>query len=344
MSTNHSKNSPMKSIAIALAMLALIPTLAMAQSTTTVYGVMDLNLNVDNGSKAAGRLVQISSGQTGQSGSRIGFKGEEALGDGWSALYVLEAGILPDTGTSDQGGVLFGRSAFVGLSGRAGTIRLGRMATPAWTVQTRIDPFAIGLAGDMSRLFGTTGKRTDNTINYRSPTTNGVTAELAYAAGEQPGSTAKARHLGASLTYEMGPLLLTASHDVANSNPVAAAPVIGTKTSLLGAVYDFGVVAVHLALDVNKNGLTLDTRDLLLGVTVPMARGKIMADMIRKTDKAVGDADAHMVALAYIYPLSSRTNLYTSYSHLSNQSKAKYQVELAGHTDTFYNVGMRHMF
>ncbi len=334
----------MKKTAILLALLASLPTIAMAQSSTTVYGIMDMNINVDNGSKAAGRIVQLSSGQTGQSGSRLGFRGVEDLGGGLSVLYVLEAGILPDTGVSDQGGVLFGRTAIVGVSGSAGTIKLGRLSTPAWTVQTRIDPFAIGLAGDMSRLFGTTGKRTDNTINYSSPSINGVTAELAYAAGEQAGSNDKARHLGGSLTYERGPLLLAASHDVANSNPVGSAPVVGTKTSLIGAVYDFGPLAVHAAYDVNKNGLTLDTRDLLLGVSVPVGRGKLLADMIRKSDKAISDADAHMAALAYIYPLSARTNLYTSYSHLSNQRKAKYQVELAGHADTFYNVGMRHTF
>jgi predicted porin len=327
-----------------LVMLGLLPVAALAQSTATVYGVMDLNVNVDNGSKAAGRIVQLSSGQTGQSGSRIGFKGVESLGDGLTAIFVLEAGILPDTGVSDQGGVLFGRTAIVGLSGSAGTVRLGRLATPSWTVQTKVDPFAIGLAGDMSRLFGTTGKRTDNTVNYSSPTVNGLSAELAYAVGEQAGSADKGRHVGGSLTFEQGPLLLALSHDVANSIPAGTAPVVGTKTSLLGAVYDFGPAAVHFAYDVNKNGLALDTRDLLLGVSIPLGQGKLMADIIRKTDKVVANANARMAGIAYIYKLSARTSVYTSYSHLSNDAKAKYQVELAGHADTFYNVGMRHAF
>lgn len=327
-----------------LALLALLPAFAMAQSTVTVYGVMDVNLNVDQGSKAAGRLVQLSSGQTGQSGSRIGFRGVEELGGGLSALFVLEAGVLPDTGLSDQGGVLFGRTAIVGLTGSAGTVRLGRLATPAWTVQTKIDPFAIGLAGDMSRLFGTTGKRTDNTINYSTPTIQGVTAEVAYAAGEQPGDAAKARQLGAAVTVEKGPLLLAVSHHVANSNPAGTLPLVKTKTSLLGAVVDFGPLAVHLAYDSNRNGLALDTRDLLVGVTIPFGQDKVMADLIRKSDRVLGDADAHMAAFAYIHKLSARTSVYTSYSRLSNASKAKYQVEVAGRSDTFYNIGMRHAF
>ncbi len=338
----------MKTSATSLATLALLLTLlpaaAIAQSTVTVYGVMDLNINVDQGSKAAGRLVQLSSGQTGQAGSRLGFKGVEDLGGGLSALFVLEAGILPDSGLSDQGGVLFGRTAIVGLSGSAGTLRLGRLSTPAWTVQTRIDPFAIGLAGDMSRLFGTTGRRTDNTINYSSPTVNGVNVELAYAAGEQPGNAAKARQLGASASYEKGPLLLAASHHIANSNPSGLLAPVKTKTSLLGAVYDFGPLAVHLAYDANRNGFALNTRDLLIGVTIPVGQGKVMADVIRKTDRVLADADARMAAIAYIHRLSARTSVYTSYSHLSNDSKAKYQVELAGRSDTFYNVGMRHAF
>jgi predicted porin len=338
----------MKSNAVSLATLALLlafaPACAMAQSSVTVYGVMDLNVNVDQGSKAAGRLIQLSSGQTGQSGSRIGFRGVEDLGGGLSALFVLEAGVLPDTGLSDQGGVLFGRTAIVGVQGSAGTVRLGRMATPSWTVQTKVDPFAIGLAGDMSRLFGTTGKRTDNTINYTSPSANGLTAELAYAAGEQAGDAAKARQVGGSLTYEHGPLLLAASHHIANSNPSGLLAIVKTKTSLIGAVYDFGPAALHFAYDVNKNGLALDTRDLLVGVSIPVGQGKIMADVIRKSDKVLADADARMAAIAYIHKLSARTSVYTSYSHLSNGSKAKYQVELAGRSDTFYNVGMRHAF
>jgi predicted porin len=332
------------SLATLVLLLALLPAMAVAQSSVTVYGVMDLNVNVDQGSRAAGRLVQLSSGQTGQSGSRLGFKGVEDLGGGLSALFVLEAGILPDTGLSDQGGVLFGRTAIVGLSGSAGTVRLGRLATPAWTVQTRIDPFAIGLAGDMSRLFGTTGKRTDNTINYTSPTANGASVELAYALGEQAGDAAKARQLGASVTYEKGPLLLAASHHIANNNPAGLLPLVKTKTSLIGAVYDLGPLAVHFAYDANRNGLLLDTRDLLIGVTVPVGQGKVMADMIRKTDKVLADADARMAAVAYIHRLSARTSVYTSYSHLSNSSKAKYLVELAGRSNTFYNVGMRHAF
>jgi predicted porin len=324
--------------------LTFLPAIAMAQSTVTVYGVMDLNVNVDQGSKASGRVLQLSSGQTGQSGSRLGFKGVEDLGGGMSALFVLEAGILPDTGLSDQGGVLFGRTAVVGVSGSAGTLRLGRMATPVWTVQTKVDPFAIGLAGDMSRLFGTTGKRTDNTINFSSAAVGGLALELAYAVGEQAGDAAKARQLGGSLTYENGPLLLAASHHVANSNPAGTAALVKTRTSLLGAVYDAGPLALHLAYDVNQNGGPLDTRDLLVGVTVPVGQGKVMADVIRKSDKVLANADARMVAVAYIHRLSARTSVYTSYSHLSNDSKAKYQVELAGRSDTFYNLGMRHAF
>jgi predicted porin len=53
-------------------------------------------------------------------------RGREALGGGTAAVYTVEAGILNDTGVSDQNGRLFGRQAFVGLEGPLGRVTLGR--------------------------------------------------------------------------------------------------------------------------------------------------------------------------------------------------------------------------
>jgi len=58
-------------------------------------------------------------------GSRIGFKGVEDLGGGLTALFTIENGFNADTGQAAQGGLLFGRTAIVGLSGSKGTVYLG---------------------------------------------------------------------------------------------------------------------------------------------------------------------------------------------------------------------------
>jgi predicted porin len=86
------------------------------------------------------------------SGSRLGFRGTEDLGDGLAAFYVLEMGINADTGVLGQGGLGFGRQSMVGLQGGFGSVSLGRQYTPVALIQTETDPFATGLAGTSANL------------------------------------------------------------------------------------------------------------------------------------------------------------------------------------------------
>jgi predicted porin len=95
----------MKKSLIALSVLAAVAGTAQAQSSVTVYGVLDMALqNENNGafSKGKGSITSLDSGV--QSGSRLGFKGSEDLGNGLKANFKLEMGIQADTGASAQGG------------------------------------------------------------------------------------------------------------------------------------------------------------------------------------------------------------------------------------------------
>src|SRR5690349_3263419 len=102
-----------------IAALALACAASHAQTQIKVYGVADAGLVAEFGAPDGNR-TGITGGVA--SGSRLGFKGTEDLGGGLSASFVLESGINIDTGTSGQGGVLFGRQAWVGLSGKFGSI------------------------------------------------------------------------------------------------------------------------------------------------------------------------------------------------------------------------------
>ncbi len=115
---------------------------AFAQSNVTVYGLVDASIaNEKNGGTLA--ATRLDSGS--QSGSRLGFKGTEDLGNGLKANFVLEAGFNLDDGTSAQG-ALFGRQAYVGLSGDFGAFNLGRQKAPMYDVMDKLDPFHIGMA------------------------------------------------------------------------------------------------------------------------------------------------------------------------------------------------------
>jgi len=128
----------MKKSLIALAVIAASGA-AMAQSSVTLYGLVDVSVqSYKVPTLAAGSttttFTSTSLSQTRmasglQNGSRWGMKGVEDLGGGLNAVFDLQSGFNVDTGSSAQGGLLFGRHAFVGLNGGFGTLTFGRHDT-----------------------------------------------------------------------------------------------------------------------------------------------------------------------------------------------------------------------
>lgn len=319
-----------------------------AQSNATLYGLADLGVVSERGG-AAGNVVKLSSGIA--NGSRLGFKGSEDLGGGLAALFALEAGILADTGASAQGGLLFGRQAFVGLDGAMGTVRLGRQYTVIDQSLGALDPFYLGFAGRMSNVF-TAGyvSRVDNSLTYSSPVRNGFSGELAYGAGEVPGDASARRYAGAAATYLGGPLYVRLAHQDAHT--LSAAKVAGNaKNTVLGATYDFGAVKAHAAYAISKSeagaATTVDSADLMLGATVPFGPHRILASYVRRDDRRAGNGDASQIGIGYTYALSKRSTLYAAYARIDNRNGAAYVVgnaTEAGSGDRACNLGLRHTF
>jgi GBP family porin len=362
---------------IALAVLASCAGAASAQSTVTIYGTIDAGLVRESGG-AGGNITKLSSGVA--SASRLGFRGTEDLGGGLSATFTLESGIKVDTGEADVSGSLFNRQAYVGLKHNVyGTLTAGRQYTPYYlTVSVVADPFGAGLAGTAKNLLPTAGNntRTSNTILYTSPALNGFSGELAYALGEQAGSNSAGRQMGAAVSYTQGPLNVRLAYNNRNNDITAAAGAamtppspavsrgIGTNT-LLAANYDFGVVKGYFAYGVDKgfNSAPLpnpanpyggvpptpstDSRDILVGLAMPLGPGTLMASHIHKNDRTSFNQDARQWGVGYLYPLSKRTNFYAAYAKITNKNGAGYTVgnnTEAGSGDAAYNLGIRHTF
>ncbi|WP_049017806.1 porin, partial [Burkholderia multivorans] len=94
------------------------------QSSVTLYGVIDEGLNYTN-NVGTGHVYEMASGYA--QGSRWGLKGNEELGGGLKAVFQLENGFDVNTGRLNQGGRMFGRQAYVGLSSaQYGTVTFGR--------------------------------------------------------------------------------------------------------------------------------------------------------------------------------------------------------------------------
>jgi predicted porin len=352
------ENELMKKSVLAFAVLGAFTSAASAQSSVTVYGIVDVGLVAEKGSPT-GSVTKLTSGVA--SGSRLGFKGTEDLGGGLSASFVLESGFQTDTGALGQpqpngSASLFGRQAFVGLGGSGfGTVTLGRQYTPQYLTLAFADPFGTGLAGDATNLMLSTGdaaSRMNNTIKYATPNLAGFTSELAYGFGEVNGENKAGRQYGASIGYTIGPFAARLGHH--NRNNLTASPASDThaKNTLLAAIYNFEVAKLHVAYGVNKgpnssSKATTDSADALVGLTVPFGAHTVLASFVRKNDKTAPNRDADQWGVGYRYALSKRTDLYTAFARIKNKNGAGYTVGSAieaGSGDKAFNLGVRHTF
>ncbi|SNS67899.1 Outer membrane protein (porin) [Noviherbaspirillum humi] len=177
----------------ALAAVAAVAAAGVAQAQTSVqiYGIFDTgvervtNVQAATGAAAAttgGTLWRMPTLTGGQFPSRIGFRGTEDLGAGLKAIFTLENGFGPDSGVLNQGGRLFGRQAFVGLSGNWGALTLGRQYTMLGGAMADVD--VIGPAqyslGSIDPYLP--NARSDNSIAYKG-TFAGVTVGATYSLG-----------------------------------------------------------------------------------------------------------------------------------------------------------------
>ena len=354
----------MKTSLYALATLAALSNCASAQSGISISGMVDMGLVREWGG-AAGPVSKISSGV--ENGSRIVFKGNEDLGDGNSAIFHLESGFQSDTGALGQGGLLFGRQAYVGLaSQRLGTLTLGRQYTPNYLIMAGVaDPFAAGLAGVFSSVFANSGSRVNNSVKYVTPRVKGVFAEVLYGAGEVAGDNNAGSAAGAALGYSQGKLNARLGYAWRDNDTATLKNRGSARNALFAFNYDFTVVKLFFAYGVNRGlnsaqlpnanaygqaaapALSIASNDVLLGATVPFQGGRIIATAVRKDDRSANNQDASLLALGYSYNLSKRTDLYVAYGHIDNRNGAGYTVNSAidiGSGNRAFNLGIRHLF
>lgn len=178
----------------AAGLLAASPLLASAQSVT-LYGVVDTGVEYVNNVGANGYGLTRVPNNTATVPSRWGLRGSEDLGGGLKSLFVLESGFAPDTGSSNQGGRLFGRQALVGLSNQYGQLSFGRQYTMLFWATLDSDILGPNVYGSGSLDSYLPNTRADNSVSYKG-TFGGVTVGATYSfgrdavnAGPSPGGT-----------------------------------------------------------------------------------------------------------------------------------------------------------
>jgi len=293
----------MKKTLIALATLATVSGAAMAQSSVTIYGTLDVSagklkdgeFGVNNGinyvvpaSQSATALTNAV-GKSFLSTSNLGFRGVEDLGGGLKATFNLQTGGLDMSNGNPA--LAFSREANLGLETGAGNFKFGRATSTATAVMGRFDLNGIsgasptGILGVNVVNWYASSRRSDQT-EYTSKAFNGMTARVSYiakgdanadhtygpAAGFSSTSTAGGTgttianykdRITVGLNYDQGPLSLGIVYETKNSD----LPVTRDAYAI-GASYDFGGVA-KLAASFNQNntkgGNTSSTGSNLLG-------------------------------------------------------------------------------
>jgi len=336
-----------------LAVLAAISGGAYAQSSVTLFGVLDASARyVKNGDL---KLKSLSSG--GINTSRFGVRGIEDLGDGLKAGFWLESGLNVDSGSSSDSTRFFNRRSTVSLIGNFGELRLGRDFTPTYTGYTDYDPFGdngVAASSKFDSNLGTardTATRADNQIMYLLPSNiGGVYGRAAVAAGE---GVAGKKYFGGRVGYAGGPVDVSVSY-----GQTTVAPLLGEdkfKTADIGASYDFGVVKLMGYYTQNKFA-TQKLASYSLGVVVPVGVGQFKAAYTHAnasgttaTGTNIDANDANQFALGYIYNLSKRTAVYGTGAYVKNKGNAAFAVAsaptlLAGQKSTGLEMGLRHSF
>jgi predicted porin len=231
----------MKRFALTSLSLALLGTAgaAHAQSSVTLYGVIDEALAYVNHASGNNHLVGLSAGNL--SGDRWGLKGSEDLGGGLKAIFQLENGFNVNTGGLGQGGREFGRQAFVGLtSDKLGTVTLGRQYDP-------LVDMVQGITGDnyWASIVGTPGdvdnydnsSRVNNAVKYVSPNYAGLQFEGMYGFSNGAGTTGQGQTWSGAVAYNNGPLGLAAGYYY-TSNPSAGRSATAWTSPSSDSIFD----------------------------------------------------------------------------------------------------------
>jgi predicted porin len=160
----------------------LASTSALAQSSITLYGLMDTGVEYVSHANAAGAHVVRMPGISGELPSRWGLRGAEDMGGGLRAIFALESGFNTRAGDQGQGGRLFGRQAWVGLDTRWGALTFGRQYNMVYWALSDADmlgPDTNGIGALDSYL---PNARSDNSIVYKG-VFGGLTAGASYSFG-----------------------------------------------------------------------------------------------------------------------------------------------------------------
>lgn len=365
-----------------MALTGLLATGAAHAQNATLYGRIDAGIeSVSNVASAGGSITRMPS-NTGIIPSRVGVRGNEDLGGGLNAVYTLEMGFGTDTGTLGQGGRLFGRQSFVGLSGAWGAVTLGRQNTMLfWSLLDAdiVGPSVYGIGSLDSYI---PNSRIDNSIAYKgkfSDITVGATYSLGRdtvnagpspagtnCAGENGADAQACREWSALLKYDTKTWGAALAYDEMKGRTLGAAPDAvfagltsssksDTRLTVNGYVKLAGMKIAGGVVRRNNDGSTTKPKSDLwfLGAAYPLSSAwTVDGTVARLSYKDVDNSDASLLAVRALYKMSNRTTLYAQLGTIRNDSLSNVSVSggapgsnpALGGSQTGAMLGVNHTF
>lgn len=281
-------------------------------SSVQLYGLIDTAVEHLSNTGATGKGLTRMPGLTASLPSRWGLRGTEDLGGGLKTTFVLESGFSPDTGVLNQGARLFGRQAFVGVSGAYGTLTAGRHHTMLfWSLfdSDVIGPHAQSMANFDSYI---PNARADNSVSYL---------------GKFSGIT-----LGA--TYSLGRDAVNAGPSPAGTNCAGENAADGSACREWSAMvkYDAPNWGMAFAIDELRGGAgaygglnlsSMKDRRTVLNGYAKLSGSKIGAGLIRRdNDAVVATPRSDLWYLGASHPLTPQVTLYAQWVHYDLKDSA----------------------
>lgn len=286
-----------------IATAILVPvTQAGAQSRVTAYGNLDLGMFRESGAKA-----RMGRGYN----NWIGFKGEEDIGNGISAIFNLQTRFDPGNGRLERATVFWQGESTLGLrSARTGTLRLGRALSPLWQNVWAFEPwlnsgFNASLSAYQTGSYSSDGindaaigyanfSRIGNGVFYTSPAFSGVTVDAAASVERTEG--AAARVMGASLNYAHGRLrgMLSFERNARKD-----------RIEFLGVSYRTGPMTLMVSYARGKLAGLGNERSFVIAGTYELG-----ANTLRIGFGNNSPADNRKLSAGAVHALSKRTSLY----------------------------------
>ncbi len=359
---------------LTLALLCAAAISAQAQNVT-IYGLLDQSVEHLSNVGASGASLTREPGLTGSFPSRLGFRGSEDLGNGLKAVFTLEMGMGLDSGTFNQGGRVFGRQAYVGLSGPFGAVTLGRQYSMLYWSQLDADILGPNSFGSGSLDSYLPNARVDNTIAYRG-TFSGLTVGGTFSfgrdsvnagpspsgtncAGENAADSSACREWSAMLKYDAPTWGAVAAVDEIRGGAGAFAGLTSSamkdRRSTLAGWTRFGDFKFGAGLIARKNDASLTTPKSNLwyiGGTYNITPSFSVDGEVFRLDYKNSANQATLYALRATYQFSKRTAVYATAGEISNDGTLAVSVSnaaaggapAAGNSQTGLMAGIRHAF